>query len=78
MPDDVGETIHPRDYRVSVSQDKAELALVFHSQGRTPLTVILAMPGAAGLQRKLARCLYMLGIRTATAKDGHAADPALH
>lgn len=78
MPDDVGETIHPGHYRVSVSQDKAQLALTFHSQGRTPLTVILAMPGAAGLQRKIARSLYMLGVGEAAAQDRHASNPALN
>ena len=62
MPD-LGETIYPRHCRVSVSADKAKLALTFQFQDRAPLTVVLPLLGAAGLSHRLAQCLHLLGVR---------------
>lgn len=78
MADELGETIYPRHCRVSVSQDKTQLALTFQSQDRTPLTIILPLLGAAGLQRKVAHCLYLLGVRPIEAQGRPEASPAPH
>jgi len=59
----LGEVVHPRHCRVSVSADKTQLAFTFQSETRTPLTIVLPLIGAAGLQRQLAQCLFLLGVR---------------
>ncbi len=59
----LGEIIRPRHCRVSVSADKKELAFTFGSEDRTPITMVLPILGAAGLQHQLAQCLYLLGVR---------------
>ncbi len=58
-----GEMLRPLHCRVSVSEDKAHLALTFECKERTPVTIVLPMTGAVGLQRKLAQSLYLLGVR---------------
>ena len=58
-----GEMLRPLHCRVSVSEDKAQLALTFECKDRPPVTIVLPMKGAVGLQRKLAQSLYMLGVR---------------
>ena len=59
----LGETVHPRHCRVSVSPDRMQLALTFQFPDRAPLTVVLPLLGAAGLSHKLAQCLHLLGVR---------------
>ena len=66
-----GEIIQPIHCRTSASGDKTRLALTFQSQDRTPLTVVLPLAGAAGLQRSLAQAIYIL-----TAKPPAADAPA--
>jgi hypothetical protein len=72
----LGEIIRPGHCRVSVSADKKELAFTFGSTERTPVTMILPILGAAGLQRQLAQCLYILGVRQVTTHDKPVAEPA--
>jgi len=66
-----GEVIQPTHCSVSGSADKKRLALTFQCQDRTPLTLLLPLDGAIGLQRKLAQALYIL-----TAKPPAADAPA--
>jgi hypothetical protein len=72
----LGELVHPRHCLVSVSTDKTQLALTFKSQERTPVTIVLPLTGAAGLQRQLAQSLYILGVRPVARQDKPAAEPA--
>ena len=72
----LGEIIRPGHCRVSVSADTKELAFTFGSKERTPVTMILPILGAAGLQRQLAQCLYLLGVRPVTTQDKPVAEPA--
>jgi hypothetical protein len=58
-----GEMLRPLHCRVSVSEDKAQLALTFECKDRPPVSIVLPMAGAVGLQRKLAQSLYILGVR---------------
>lgn len=67
-----GEIIQPIHCRASASSDKTKLALTFQSQDRTPLTVVLPLAGAAGLQRSLAQAIYIL-----TAKPPAADAPVM-
>jgi hypothetical protein len=70
MSDQVpGEFLYPRHCRVGVSPDKSQLAFTFSSEDRAPLTVVLPLLGAAGFQRNLAQCLYLLGVRPVVNKD---------
>lgn len=74
----LGEMIHPRHCRVSVSADKTQLALTFEGEDRTPLTFVLPLAGAVGLQRKLAQSLYILGVRPVAGQRQPVAEaPAL-
>jgi len=78
---DFGDLIQPRHCRVSVSPDKTKLALTFRSEDRSPVTVVVPMAGAMGLQRQLAQGLYLLGARpavgpAAAAVSAEAAAPA--
>jgi hypothetical protein len=57
---DPGEILHPRHCRVSASPDRSQLALTFDTQDRKPITVVLPMAGALGLQRNLAQTIYLL------------------
>ena len=72
----LGEIIRPDHCRVSVSADKTELAFTFGSRERAPITMVLPISGAAGLQRQLAQCLYILGVRQMAAQNKSAAEPA--
>jgi hypothetical protein len=72
----LGEVIRPDHCRVSVSTDKTELAFTFGSRERTPITMVLPILGAAGLQRQLAQCLYLLGVRQVTTQDKTVAESA--
>ena len=72
----IGELVRPRHCRVSVSTDKTELAFTFQSEERTPITIVLPLIGAAGLQRKLAQSLYLLGVRPVASQDQPASEPA--
>ena len=77
MPDnDLGELLRPLHCRVSVSEDKAQLALTFENKERPPVTIILPMVGAVGLQRKLAQSLYVLGVRPVKNQAPPEAKPA--
>ena len=78
MPsDNHGEFIYPRHCRVSVSPDKSQLALTFTNEERAaPLTVVLPLLAAAGFQRNLAQCLYLLGVRPVVNKDQPELQPA--
>jgi hypothetical protein len=71
----LGELIYPRHCRVSVSADKKQFALTFQGEDRTPLTIVLPMAGAVGLQRKLAQSLYILGVRPVAAEAAPAGEP---
>jgi hypothetical protein len=55
--------IHPSHCRFSGAADRSALALTFHG-GDAPIhSVVLPVAGAAGLQRQLAQCLHLLGVR---------------
>ena len=62
---DFGDLIQPRHCRVSASSDKTKLALTFRSDDRPPVTIVVPMAGAIGLQRQLAQGLFLLGARPA-------------
>jgi hypothetical protein len=64
-----GEVVRPRHCRVSVSTDKTQIALTFRTEDRTPVSIVLPLEGAAGLQRKLAQSLYLLGVRPVGNQD---------
>jgi hypothetical protein len=70
--------LHPRHVQVSVSPEKTRLALTFRSEDQTPVTIVLPVAGAAGLQRRLAQSLYLLSVQTTPppAADQGAAVPA--
>jgi hypothetical protein len=72
----LGDVIRPRHCGVSVSTDKKELAFTFGSEDRTPITMVLPILGAAGLQQQLAQRLYLLGVRPVPAKDQATAEPS--
>ena len=72
----LGEIIRPRHCRVGVSADKKELAFTFGSEDRTPITMVLPILGAAGLQHQLAQCLYLLGVRPVPKEDKPAVEAA--
>jgi hypothetical protein len=57
---DPGEILHPRHCRVSASPDRSQIALTFDTQDHKPITVVLPMAGALGLQRNLAQTIYIL------------------
>lgn len=64
MPDpQLGELLFPRHCRVGVSPDKKQLAFTYTSETHTPVTIVLPIEGAAGLQRQLGQCLFLLGVR---------------
>jgi hypothetical protein len=64
MPDpQLGELLYPRHCRVGVSPDKKQLAFTYTAETHTPVTIVLPIEGAVGLQRQLAQCLYLLGVR---------------
>jgi hypothetical protein len=67
-----GEIIQPIHCRASASGDKTKFALTFTCQDRAPITVVLPVAGAAGLQRNLAQALYVL-----TGKPPSAAEVAV-
>jgi hypothetical protein len=82
MPDNsFGEISLPLHCRVSASGDRKKVALTFQCPDRTPVTVVLPIAGAAGLQRKLAQALYILTAKPPVADvpvaDGPAAEPVL-
>jgi len=62
---------HPTQCRASASPDRTKLALTFLSQDHAPITLVLPVAGAVGLQRKLAQSLYLLtaGSRAVKAKE---------
>ena len=74
------QILHPTHCRASGSPDRTKLALTFLSQDHAPITLVLPVAGAAGLQRKLAQSLYLLtaGSRAIKAKEqpGEATAPA--
>ena len=59
----LGEILYPRNCRVGVSPDKSQLAFTFTSPTHSPVTLVLPLAGAVGLQQKLARSLILLGVR---------------
>ncbi len=73
-----GEIIHPVHCRASASSDRTKLALTFHSQDRTPLTIVLPLMGAAGLQRNLAQALYILASQPSASDTAPAMMPSPH
>ena len=62
---DPGDVLHPRFCRVSASPDKTKLAFTFSSEERKPVTIILPIEGAVGLQRQLTQGLFLLGAKPA-------------
>jgi hypothetical protein len=59
----LGKILYPRNCRVGVSPDKSQLAFTFTSPTHSPVTLVLPLAGAVGLQQKLARSLIMLGVQ---------------
>lgn len=55
--------LRPRHVQVSVSPEKTRLALTFRSDDQPPVTILLPVAGAAGLQRRLAQSLQLLGLQ---------------
>jgi len=68
--------LYPTHCRVGVAQDKSSLAFTFTAEQREPVTIVLPLAGAVGLQRKLAQSLYLLGVRPLPAKPNAGAQPA--
>jgi hypothetical protein len=55
-----GEVIQPTHCRASGSRDKTKVALTFQCPDRGPITVVVPVVGAVGLQRNLTQALYLL------------------
>jgi hypothetical protein len=53
----------PSHCQVSVSPDRKHLALTFRADGQSPVSIVLPVLGVAALQAKLARSLFLLGVR---------------
>ena len=70
----LGKVIRPDHCRVSVSADITELAFTFGSREQAPITMVLPIFGAAGLQRQLAQCLYILGVTRMAVQNKPAAE----
>ena len=68
-----GEVVHPSHCRVSVSADRSRLALTFRGREQSPLTLLLPLLDAAGLQHKLAQSLHLLGVRPVPTQNEPAA-----
>jgi hypothetical protein len=66
------QIVHPTHCKASGSPDRTKLALTFLSQDHEPITLVLPVAGAVGLQRKLAQSLYLL---TAKAREAKANEP---
>ena len=76
MPDpQLGELLYPRHCRVGVSPDKKQLAFTYTAETHTPVTIVLPIEGAVGLQRQLAQCL-LSARRPANPSTGQAAGGA--
>ena len=76
MPDpQLGELLFPRHCRVGVSPDKKQLAFTYTAETHTPVTIVLPIEGAVGLQRQLAQCLYLLGVRPVPPQPRPQTDP---
>jgi hypothetical protein len=58
-----GDVVRPLHCRASVSAEKTQIALTFSGDEHAPVTIVLPLAGAVGLQRKLAQSLYLLGVR---------------
>ena len=71
----LGEVFYPQYCRVSVSKDRAQLAFTFQGKDRSPLSTILPMAGAAGLERQLAQCLFLVNAKPPEAAETPA-EPA--
>jgi hypothetical protein len=72
----LGEILYPRNCRVGVSPDKSQLAFTFTSPTHSPITLVLPLAGAVGLQQKLARSLIMLGVQPLPSRRQAAAAQA--
>jgi hypothetical protein len=69
--------LYPRHCRVSVSADKKQLAFTFSFMDQPPINIALPIEGAAGLQRNLAQCLFLLGVKLAPRTEpASSAQPA--
>ena len=71
-----GTVLYPTHCRVGVAQDRSSLAFTFTAEQREPVTIVLPLAGAVGLQRKLAQSLYLLGVRPLPTKPNAGAQPA--
>lgn len=71
----MGNVLHPRHCRVSVSRDKSQLAFTFASNDVPPVSVVMSIKDAVGLQRRLAQTLFLLGVRPAAAEKSTKAQP---
>src|SRR5215468_5058513 len=69
----LGEIRYPRNCRVGVSPDKSQLAFTFTSPTHSPVTLVLPLAGAVGLQQTLARSLIMLGVQPLPSRRNAAA-----
>jgi hypothetical protein len=63
----LGEIIQPFHCIASGTRDKANVALTFQCEDRTPVTIILPTAGAVILQRNLAQALYLLSAKAPAA-----------
>jgi hypothetical protein len=70
-----GEVILPIHCRASATADKTRLALTFQCPDRIPITLMLPLAGALGLQRNLAQALYILTAKPPAAAQAPAAEP---
>jgi hypothetical protein len=67
-----GEVIQPLHCRASASADKTRVALTFQCPDRIPITIMLPMAGAVGLQRNLTQALYILTAKPPAPAEGTA------
>jgi hypothetical protein len=68
--------LYPRHCRVSVSADKKQLAFTFSFMDQPSINIALPVEGAAGLQRNLAQCLFLLGVKAAPRPGPASQGPA--
>lgn len=67
MPDThTGEIVYPRYCQASAARNGQQIALTFHADDRTPLTIVLPISGAAEFQRNLAQAIFLLTARPST------------
>jgi hypothetical protein len=71
-----GDIVRPSHCQVSASPDRTRIALTFRAEDHAPVTLVLPVEGAVGLQRRLAQSLYILTASARQSGQGDAAAPA--